>query len=185
MLQGIQFLDEQVIIWIQECIQNPIMSKIMVWVSTSGNKGMIWIGLGILLLCLGIRRKKLFDLGIRLFLCLGTTAVLCNLILKPWVARIRPYDVLGFPILVSPLHDYSFPSGHTSSSFAAAAAIYAYHKKWGIAAYAFAVCMGISRLYLGVHFPSDVLVGAVIGFVMANMTLWICKKYGTLSTKEK
>ncbi len=178
MLQGIQFVDEQIIVWIQEYMQNPIMTKIMIFVSTLGNKGMIWIGLGILLLCFGIRRKKLFGLGIRLFLCLGTTAVLCNLILKPWVARIRPYDVLDFPILIPPLQDYSFPSGHTSSSFAAAAVIYAYHKKWGIAAYVFAVCMGISRLYLGVHFPSDVLVGAVIGFVTANMVLWICKKYG-------
>lgn len=184
-LQAIQFVDEQMILWIQEYMLHPILTKIMVFVSTLGNKGMIWIVLGILFLCFGIRQKKLFHIGIRLFLCLGTTALLCNVVLKPLVARIRPYDVLGFPILVPPLADYSFPSGHTSASFAAATAIYAYHKKWGIVAYAFAGCMGFSRLYLGVHFPSDVLVGGLLGFLMANITLWICRKYDKMSTKEK
>ena len=92
------------------------------------------------------------------------------------VGRIRPYDLLGFSILVPPLADFSFPSGHTSSSFAAATAIYAMNRKWGIVAYVFAVLMGISRLYLGVHFPTDVLAGAVIGFVMAKLTLWVLGK---------
>ncbi len=177
MLQGIQFIDEQIILWIQAHMVNPIWTKMMVFLSTLGNHGMIFIALGILLLLFGIRYKNLLYAGIRLFLCLGTTALVCNVILKPYVARLRPYDVLGFPIVVPPLADYSFPSGHTSAAFAAATAIYAYHKKWGIVAYIFAVCMGISRLYLGVHFPSDVLMGGILGFVMAKITLWVCKKY--------
>ncbi|MGN1231369.1 MAG: phosphatase PAP2 family protein, partial [Anaerotignum sp.] len=91
-----------------------------------------------------------------------------NLLLKPWVNRIRPYDLLQYDILIPPVGDPSFPSGHTSASFAAAAALYAMNKKWGIAAYAFAALMGFSRLYLGVHFPTDVAVGAVIGVLMAK-----------------
>ena len=101
----------------------------MVFLSTLGNHGMIFIVLGIVLLLLGIKYKNLLFTGIRLFLCLSTTALVCNVILKPWVARIRPYDILGFPIAVPPLADYSFPSGHTSAAFAAARAIYAYHKQ--------------------------------------------------------
>ena len=89
-MQGIQFFDEQIILWIQEYVVNPIWTKMMVFLSTLGNHGMIFIALGIVLLLLGIRYKNLLYTGIRLFLCLGATALVCNVILKPWVARIRP-----------------------------------------------------------------------------------------------
>lgn len=175
-MQGIQFVDEQIILWIQTYVVNPVWTKMVVFLSRLGNHGMIFIVLGIVLLLFGIRYKNLLYTGIKLFLCLGTTAFVCNGILKPYVARLRPYDVLDFPIAVPPLADYSFPSGHTSAAFATATAIYAYYKKWGIVAYVFAFCMGISRLYLGVHFPSDVLMGGILGVVMAKATLWVCKK---------
>jgi len=98
---------------------------------------------------------------------------MCNVLLKPMVARVRPYDLLGYEVLVAHLSDFSFPSGHTSASFAAAMAIYTMNKKWGLAAFAFAVIMGFSRLYLGVHFPTDVLVGAFLGWAMAMITILI------------
>ena len=79
--------------------------------------------------------------------------------------------MLGYEPLIPPVGDPSFPSGHTAVSFAAATAIYAIDKKWGIAAYVFAVVMGFSRLYLGVHFPLDVLGGAVVGTVAAKLVL--------------
>ena len=100
----------------------------------------------------------------------------CNVILKPLVNRTRPYVLLDYDILIPPVGDASFPSGHTAASFAAATAIYAINRKWGIAAYIFAAVMGFSRLYLGVHFPTDVLGGAVCGTVAAWLVLWLMEK---------
>lgn len=171
-MEMIQHLDEQIILWIQEHVMCEGLNGPMLLISKMGNAGWFWILLGVLLLVYGIKNRKFAQYGLALLLCLGTTALVCNVILKPMVGRIRPYDLLGFSILVPPLADFSFPSGHTSSSFAAATAIYAMNRKWGIVAYVFAVLMGISRLYLGVHFPTDVLTGAVIGIVMARVTLW-------------
>lgn len=171
-METIQHLDEQIILWIQEHVVCDGLNAPMLFISKMGNAGWFWILLGILLLLWGMKNRKLARYGLALLLCLGTTALVCNVILKPMVGRIRPYDLLGFSILVPPLADFSFPSGHTSASFAAATAIYAMNGKWGISAYIFAVLMGLSRLYLGVHFPTDVLMGAAIGFFMAKLTLW-------------
>ena len=98
--------------------------------------------------------------------------------LKPLFDRTRPYYVLDYEPMIPPVGDASFPSGHTAVSFAAATAIYAINKKWGIAAYAFAVLMGFSRLYLGVHFPLDVFGGALVGTVAAKLVLFLAKKIG-------
>ena len=175
-MEMIQQLDAQIILWIQEHVVCDGLNAPMLFISKMGNAGWFWILLGILMLLYGIKNRKFARCGLTLLLCLGTTALVCNVTLKPMVGRMRPYDLLGFSILVPPLADFSFPSGHTSSSVAAATAIYAMNRKWGIVAYVFAVLMGISRLYLGVHFPTDVLAGAVIGFVMARLTLWILGK---------
>ena len=172
----IQQLDAQIILWIQEHVVCDGLNAPMLFISKMGNAGWFWILLGILMLLYGIKNRNFARCGLALLLCLGTTALVCNVTLKPMVGRMRPYDLLGFSILVPPLADFSFPSGHTSSSFAAATAIYAMNRKWGIVAYVFAVLMGISRLYLGVHFPTDVLAGAVIGFVIASFYFMLVRK---------
>ena len=112
-----------------------------------------------------------------LFSALGVNAVLCNGILKPLVARTRPYDLLGYDILVHRLSDFSFPSGHTSASFAGATALFYMNKKWGTVAYVFAILMGFSRLYLGVHFPSDVLAGAFLGWLAAKIAIYSFNRF--------
>ncbi len=171
----IQNIDNAVILWMQEHMVQPWLNPLMILVSKLGDKGILWIAIGVCLMVWGIKNKVHLWQGILVLLALASNAVVCNLWLKPMVARIRPYDLLGFDILIPTLSDYSFPSGHTSSSFAAAAVIYAIDKRFGIAAYLFAVLMGISRMYLGVHFLTDVLCGAVIGFLMARITLLIWK----------
>ena len=107
--------------------------------------------------------------------------LLCNLTLKPLVARIRPYDYqLAFfqkniPLLIEAQHDFSFPSGHTIASFEAAVALTLHHKKLGIAAIVLAVLIAFSRLYLYVHYPTDVLAGMVVGVVSALSSFYIVK----------
>ena len=98
-----------------------------------------------------------------------------NLIIKPLVGRIRPYDVIdGLICMIGPQKDPSFPSGHTSSSFAAAFAVFLKGpKKIGIPALAVAALIGFSRLYVGVHYPTDVLAGIVIGLLCGFLAVFI------------
>ena len=93
--------------------------------------------------------------------------LLCNVILKNLVARTRPYDVnTGVQLLVSRLHDYSFPSGHTAASFTAVVALsFAGEKRAGKAALVLACLIAFSRMYLYVHYPTDVLGGVLVGIL--------------------
>ena len=93
--------------------------------------------------------------------------LLNNLIIKNLFARIRPYEVIdGLILLVGKAPDYSFPSGHTGSAFALAVVIFmVMDRKYGIIALILASLMGFSRLYVGIHYPSDVLGGVILGVV--------------------
>ena len=98
--------------------------------------------------------------------------VVCNMTLKPLVARIRPYDLqaeLGVTIklLCDAQHDFSFPSGHTIASFEAAVVLLKNSKKMGIPAMILAVLISFSRLYLYVHYPTDVITSVILGTVFA------------------
>lgn len=169
-------LDGRFLLWLKEACAHPVMDKIMIFVSALGDGGLLWIALGVLFLLMGFRNKLWRRRGWLLLFSLAANALVCNLLLKPWVNRIRPYDLFQYEILIPPMKDPSFPSGHTSASFAAAAALYAMNPKWGAAAYIFAALMGFSRLYLGVHFPLDVVVGAVVGILMAKAVQWVFRK---------
>ncbi len=98
---------------------------------------------------------------------LGLELLCCNVILKPLVARIRPCDVDSAVLLLIPHPGgFSFPSGHTGASFAAASALFFSRNKFGVFAFVVAALIGFSRLYLYVHYPSDVLAGALIGIML-------------------
>ena len=169
-------MDGQFLLWLKETCAHPVLDNIMIFVSALGDGGFLWIALGLLFLFMGAKHKIWQKRGLFLLLSLAANALVCNLLLKPLVNRTRPYDLLGYAILIPPVGDASFPSGHTSASFAAATAIYAMNKKWGITAYAFAALMGFSRLYLGVHFPTDVLFGAMVGMAVAKIVVHIFRK---------
>ena len=94
--------------------------------------------------------------------------ILCNLVLKPLAARPRPCWIdEQVKLLVAAPKDYSFPPGHSAASFAAAVSIFVMHKKEGAAALILACLIAFSRLYLFVHFPTDVLAGIAVGFICA------------------
>ena len=132
----------------------------MLFVSSLGNFGAIWIALATLLLI--IEKYRHSGLAVSIALLIDFVAV--NLIIKPLVGRERPCDVtVPEDMLLACLSDHSFPSGHTAAAFAAAFALFLCHKRAGSAALILAVLMGFSRLYLFVHFPSDVIAGALLG----------------------
>ena len=133
----------------------------MVFISRLGNAGMIWILFTCLLLM--IPRTRRWGAALAAALCLD--AIICNILLKPMVCRIRPCDVnQTVQLLIARPADYSFPSGHTAASFAAVAALYfAGAKKWWKITLPLAILMAFSRMYLYVHYPTDVLGGMIVG----------------------
>ena len=119
--------------------------------------------------------KKTRKSGFTALLALIIGSVITNLVLKTAVARIRPYDAVeGLVPLVKKLRDYSFPSGHTCASFSCAVVYYKmYPDIKGKGAMVLAVLIALSRLYVGVHYPTDVLGGAIVGWLSAILALKI------------
>lgn len=148
--------------WIQT-LHTPFLDKSMVFITRLGDAGIIWIVLSIVLLLIPKTRKS----GVVMVAALVADVLLCNIVLKNLVARTRPYDVnTGVHLLVAKLHDYSFPSGHTAASFASVTALYlAGEKKLWKFALVLACLIAISRLYLYVHYPTDVLGGILFGVI--------------------
>lgn len=157
-----------------QTIHTPLLDKILAFITGLGNAGIIWIVLAVVLLILPKTRKT----GIIVAAALLMDLILCNLILKNLVARVRPYDVnTAIAILIKKPLDFSFPSGHTAASFAAMTALFlAKMKKAWIAALILAVLIAFSRLYFYVHYPTDVLGGAVVGILSGIIGYAIVEK---------
>ena len=127
-----------------------------------GNAGAIWIACAVVLILIPKTRK----VGLVLAVSLALEALCCNLILKPLVARIRPFDMnTAAQLLISPPKDFSFPSGHTGAAFAAASALFFSKNRLWIASLILAILIAFSRLYLYVHYPTDVLGGVLLGIL--------------------
>ena len=136
------------ILYALQHLHNAVLDRVMVGITSLGNAGWIWIALTAVFLILPKYRKC----GVRMAIALILDLILCNLVLK---------------LLVAAPKDYSFPSGHSAASFAAAVSIFVMHKKEGAAALILACLIAFSRLYLFVHFPTDVLAGIAVGFICA------------------
>ncbi len=148
--------------------------SVMIFSSSLANKGFIWILLAITLFVF----KKTRRIGICVSVALIIEFLLVNVTIKPIVARPRPYEVnTAIKLIIPPLNDFSFPSGHTAASFSASCAVYMHNKRWGIPCIVLAILISVSRLYLGVHFPSDVIFGMVFGIISAYISDYICKKH--------
>ena len=155
-------IELKILDWFQT-LHTPVLDKFMTSVTKLGNAGIFWIMLTVLFLLIPKMRKT----GVVMAAALIIDLLLCNVLLKNLVARTRPYDVnTGIQLLVAKLRDYSFPSGHTAASFASAAALYFVgEKKLWKPALVLACLIAVSRLYLYVHYPTDVLGGVVIGII--------------------
>lgn len=149
-----------------QTLRMPWLDSVMVWISSLGNAGAVWIVFTAVLLLLPRWRR----VGAILLCALVIDLVVCNGIIKPLVARPRPYDLNpAMEYLISRPHGWSFPSGHTAASFTAVSALWFGKSALWLPCGVLAVLIAFSRLYLYVHFPTDVLFGALFGLLFGWM----------------
>ena len=173
-----EHFDLPILEWIAENLHCAFLDTVMPLITLLGDAGIFWIACAVVLLLIPKYRKVGLSMGAALLL----GVVLCNMTLKPLVGRIRPYDYqfahFGkvIQLLVATPHDFSFPSGHTIASFEAATVLLIHNRKLGIPAMVLAVLIAFSRLYLYVHYPTDVLASVVLGICMAFLGNYLVKK---------
>ena len=165
-------MELKILDWLQT-IRTPIGDALMCFITSLGNVGAIWIVLAVVLIAIPKTRKS----GIIVAAALIIDAVLCSGILKNVFRRIRPFDVnIAVQVLITKPRDFSFPSGHTSASFAAATALYlAKERKLFATTLVLACLIAFSRMYLYVHYPTDILGGVIFG----SLSAWIGYRIST------
>lgn len=174
--------DLPILNWIQAHLQSTFLDFIMPYITILGDAGIFWIACAVILMLIPKHRKAGFSMGIALIF----GVVICNMILKPLVGRIRPYNynlevlklqwqdfLVHGKLLVETPHDFSFPSGHTIASFEASVALYKNNKRLGIPALILASLISFSRMYLYVHYPTDVIASVILGTLFALIANWI------------
>ena len=169
MLFGTETFEIQILELIQKVFDGQLFDFLMPLLTTVGNMGIIWILIGVLLLCIPKYRKN----GVMLLLGLLIGFLLGNVLLKNLVARPRPFVFKeNALLLIKAPQDLSFPSGHTLSSFVATFSLYRANKAFGRCALVLAVIIAFSRMYLFVHYPTDILGGILLAYFVS----FICKK---------
>ena len=158
-------IDISILNFIQN-LKSPLMDKMMTTITALGNMGIFWI----LLILIFLTTKEYKKIAKLMILCLLVNTIIVNLILKPAVGRTRPFELVdGIKLLVLKPQDPSFPSGHSAISFCMLTVIlfFSKSKTINIMSTVLAILIAFSRLYLYVHFPSDVICGIIIGILSA------------------
>lgn len=177
-MDAIYNFDYAVMNWIQDNLRSGFADGFMTFITHLGDAGIFWIAIAVIMLCFRRTRK----IGCVMGLALLSGVIIGNLTLKPLIARVRPYEnseyielirVTKDMLLIKAPHDFSFPSGHTLASFEAAVGIFVCNKKWGIPAIIVAALVAFSRIYLYVHYLTDVIGGIVIGTCLAIAAYYV------------
>lgn len=181
--------DLPILNWIQANLQNGFLDFIMPIITLFGDGGIFWIGCAVILLFFPKYRKVGLTMGLALIMGL----VVCNITLKPIVGRPRPIDFIEsrnladlctLPAKIPVMHDFSFPSGHTIASFEASVVLLLNSKKLGIPAFILAILISFSRMYLYVHYPTDVIASVILGSLFAILANMIMKKVTFGDTRQ-
>lgn len=168
MLESLQKIDVNMLKLIHDNLQNHMLDKIMPFITSLGNLGLVWIVISLALLL----SKRYRIVGLLCISVLILNALLGEGILKNLIQRQRPFSSMPkVSLLIDKPTSFSFPSGHTSSSFAVVGIIWSQLKKYRIYVILLACLIAFSRLYLFVHYPSDIIGGIVQGLVCAKIVL--------------
>lgn len=165
--------EASIILWIQENLRGAL-DGLWLFITHLGDEGILWIILGIILLFW----KKTRPIGFTMLISLLFDFLIINVTLKDLIARPRPFVVNeAITPLITDVSPYrSFPSGHSGGSFAAMFALYKWvPKKIGIPAIVLAALVALSRLYVGVHYPTDILAGCVVGFMCSVWAYYLVR----------
>ncbi len=180
--QLIQSIDDRLLDFLRLSMHNPVLDRLMPPLSFLGNWGLIWLAAAAVFLLTKGRRKAGATLLLALLLC----TLAGNSLLKPLAARPRPCIVHPeYALLIARPEDFSFPSGHAAASFGAAAVILYSDGKLGVAALVAAALIAFSRLYLYVHYPSDVLAGAALGVLMAGLAISLVNRADKIIRRKR
>lgn len=172
-MQWVQDIDMGMLNAIREHLAGNWMDRFMVLVTSLGDRGLIWICTAALLLFF----RKTRPYAVWVLFALWLAYVLGDHIIKPLAGRIRPCNLYpDIEVLIRRPRGFSFPSGHTGSSFAAATILCFADKKIGIAAVILASLIAFSRLYLFVHYPSDIAGGILLGTGCGLLTILLCRQ---------
>ena len=157
--------DLPILDWIAANLWCPFLDTVMPVITMFGDGGIFWIAISVVLLF----TRKYRKVGLGMVFALSMGLLVCNIILKPGVARIRPYDfqmeyfTKEIALIAGGMHDFSFPSGHTIASFEACTVLMLGNRKFGIPATVLAILVAFSRLYLYLHYPTDVIASILLG----------------------
>ena len=180
-------MELQILHWF-ESLHNPVTDPIMYAITCLGNAGIFWILLCAVFLFIPVFKKDR-KLGLSMAIALILSLIMCNGIMKNLLARIRPFNAdptfENLYGIFNGIKDWSFPSGHTSASFAAALAIILWDRKKGIPAVILAALIAVSRLYLTVHYPTDVLASLLLGSLYGVIGYFITKLIMKKSEKAR
>ncbi len=182
-LNSVQQIDLECVRWVREYIACPFLDAVMPVITLIGEDGILWIAITLVMLMFGKTRKT----GFVMALSLSLGFLIGNMTLKPLVARPRPYSIdTSAYLLIDGLSDFSFPSGHTLACFECAVSLLLckYRRTGSIALFA-AFLVAFSRVYLYVHFPTDIIAGAILGTLFAFAAWYIVNKLYSKFQKSK
>ncbi len=181
-MEGINFFDGTVMAFLQDHCHNRLTDALFPVITYLGEAGAVWLILALAFLCV----KKYRRYGVLMILAIAAGFLTGELFLKNLVCRPRPFQLFPdyTPLLILPPSGFSFPSGHSCSSFAAATALCRCSKKWGVPALILAGLIAFSRVFLFVHWPTDVLAGAAMGVLFGILAAWAVPKIAEKRRKD-
>ena len=182
LFQAIETWDVSVLYWIQENLRVDALDPLIIFLTNLGTGGFFWVVLSLVLLI----PKRTRRAGMVSLISMAVCYLVVNLGIKPAVARIRPYEAYShLHAIVPPQKEFSFPSGHTVNGFSCSLILVRMlPKKAGIPLVILAAVIALSRMYVGVHYPSDVIAGFLIALVLSQI-VWSVYKYISKKRRER
>ena len=184
MIDFITKIDFSILYWIQDNLRNSFMDFVMPLFSNLQDGGLIWISIAVVMLFF----KRTRYCGIAVLFAMGIDTLITEYGIKNIVCRVRPCNLVDdVNMLVKKPTSYSFPSNHSASAFAGAVAVMLTIKKkaWTIPAFVFSGIISFSRMYVFVHFPSDVFAGILLGSAVAVLVCFLMKITGFKALLER